>query len=158
MAELTQIELGWLLVEAAEVLGDAELILRVKRIAVKIAGSVLTEGTDDDGGVFYEAGPAGVIRDSKEWWVQSEASVGFLNAYQVSGEQRFLDAALKSWAFIEAHLVDRNLGGWYPSVSRDGATKSPEPRVAFWTCPYHNSRGCMEMATRLKGLETLGNC
>lgn len=146
------IETSWLLVEAAEVAGDRSLIEPARSLALNMAQTVYNEGLDADGGLMYEAGPSGWVDDSKEWWPQAEAAVGFLNAYQLGGQEHFFHAALRSWDFIEAHLIDRQYGEWLRGVYRDGTVKANELKVSFWKCPYHNGRACMEMAERLKGL------
>ena len=146
------IELSWLLVEAVEILGDARLIAAAQALAVNMARVTLAEGVDPDGGLLYEAGPNGVLNPHKEWWPQAEAVVGFLNAYQLSAAPDFMDAALRSWDFIERHLIDREHGEWFRYVSREGIVGADEPKVSFWKCPYHNSRACMEMSDRLKAM------
>ncbi len=143
------IEASWLLVEAAEVDGDESLIAEARRLAVQMAQAVYDEGRDADGGLFYEAAPQGVVDSNKEWWPQAEAAVGFLNAYQISGQAHFLTAALQSWDFIERHLVDRQHGEWFRAVTREGVRLTDPLKVSFWKCPYHNSRACMEMIKRL---------
>ncbi len=146
------IEASWLLVEAAEVDGDPALIQEAKALALRMAQAVYEQALDTDGGLMYEAGPHGWIDDSKEWWPQAEAVVGFLNAYQISGQPHFLNAALKSWAFIQQHLIDRQHGEWFRGVLRDGTLKANELKVSFWKCPYHNGRMCMEVIDRLAAL------
>jgi mannobiose 2-epimerase len=142
------IEYSWLLVETAEMLGDEKLLSRAKAAAVEIARVTLEEGVDPDGGVLGEANPHGITSSFKEWWPQAEATVGFFNAYQLSGDERFFAASLRSWDFIERQLIDRKNGEWFMGVSRDGKTKPPL-KVSFWKCPYHNGRACMEMIDRL---------
>jgi cellobiose epimerase len=144
------IEAAWLLTEAAEVLGDADLLTRAKAAAVEIARVTLAEGVDKDGGVFDEAGPNGLTRPWKEWWPQAEAMVGFLNAWQISGDETFLRAARRSWEFIETKLIDRKNGEWFRSVTREGTTDPKPAKVSFWKCPYHNSRAEMEALARLR--------
>jgi cellobiose epimerase len=146
------IEASWLLTEAAGVLGDAALLERVKAIALTMASATLEEGVDVDGAIYNEATPAGLSDTDKEWWPQAEAAVGFLNAYQLDGDERFLRAALASWDFIEAHLVDRAGGEWHRAVTRDRHVKTEHPKVSFWKCPYHNGRACLELVERLRGL------
>jgi len=147
------IEAAWLMTEAARVSGDSGLIAQSRRAAVEIAETTLKEGVDRDGGVFNLGGPKGVSDDRKDWWPQAEAAVGFLDAYQISGDKKYFDASLKSWAFIEKHLVDHERGEWFQSVSRDGVARR-QPKISIWKCPYHNSRSCHEILDRLAALGT----
>src|SRR5208282_5346757 len=99
------IEGSWLLCEAAQILGDPGVLKRVREAAVKMAQAVFDQGLDTDGGLLYEADPTGIIDSDKHWWPQAEAVVGFLNALELTGQQHFMDAAGRSWAFIERHIV-----------------------------------------------------
>lgn len=140
------IEGSWLLTGAAEVLagqGDA-----VKRCALRISGSVLREGLDRDGGLFYEGRNGKPLGGHKEWWPQAEAVVGFLNAWQLSGDEAFLRAAASTWQFIQHRIVDRARGEWFWAVSREGVPDDFLPKVSMWKCPYHNSRACLEIIRR----------
>jgi mannobiose 2-epimerase len=102
---------------------------------------------------LFNAGNASGITDfEKEWWPQAEAVVGFLCAYQISGDERHLRAALRCWDFIETNLVDRKYGEWFRGVSRDGKLLDKYLKVSFWKCPYHNGRACMEASRRLRAL------
>jgi mannobiose 2-epimerase len=142
------IEFSWLLIESAEVLGDHELIAQSRTAAVEVARATLAEGVDTDGGLLSEAGPKGLTNTHKEWWQQAEAMTGFLNAYQLSGDPRFLQASLRSWDFIAKHVIDRAHGEWYNLLARDGTVLSHD-KVSLWKCPYHDGRACMEMIDRL---------
>jgi mannobiose 2-epimerase len=143
------IEGSWLLCEAAEILGDPEVLQRVRGVAVKMAQAVYDYGLDSDGGLLYEADPTGIIDSDKHWWPQSEAVVGFMNAGVLTGRQHFIDAADRSWAFIESHIVDHKHGEWYWLVSRVGVPDAKKDKVGPWKCPYHNSRTCFEVMERL---------
>jgi cellobiose epimerase len=149
------IELSWLLVEAAHVVGDPALVAKVKPISLDIARVTLAEGVDPDGGVISEGGPHGYTETNKEWWEQAEAVVGFLNAYQLSGDTRYLDASRHSWDFIQSRLIDRVHGDWINEVKRDG-TPLPLPKVSLWKCPYHSGRSCMEVVERVSELTGSG--
>lgn len=143
------IEGSWLLCEAAEVLGDAASLQRLRGLALQVAETVLREGLDGDGGLCYE-GKAGEVTDrGKECWPQAEAVVGFLNAFQLSGENRFLEAALRVWQYIERYLVDRIHGEWFWRINPDGHPDPSLPKVSEWKGPYHGSRMCLEVIRRL---------
>ncbi|MCM3635219.1 AGE family epimerase/isomerase [Paenibacillus camelliae] len=144
------IEGSWLLVEAAEVLGDAALLEETKKVALKMADAVLTRGYDTDGGLFNEALGDTIIDDHKDWWPQAEAVVGFYNAYQLTGKETYLEASLRSWRFIQHAIVDQTYGEWYWSVKRDGSPSDNMQKISAWKCPYHNSRACFELLERLQ--------
>jgi mannobiose 2-epimerase len=146
------IEASWLLVDAARGLHDEALLDATEALAVRMAQATLSEALDQDGGLLYEAGPEGITDTRKEWWPQAETVVGALNAYQLTSEPSFLEAALRSWDFIASHLVDQEHGEWFRCVSRDREVDSQEPKVSFWKGPYHNARACMEAVTRLESL------
>jgi len=146
------IEASWLLTRSAEVLQDSVLDARIRPLAVKIAEVTLAEGVDADGGVYNEGSPGGLTNTDKEWWPQAEAVVGFINAYQLSRQERFLQAAFHTWDFIERRLIDRQGGEWFRGVTRDGCLLGQELKVSFWKCPYHNGRTGLESVRRLRGL------
>jgi mannobiose 2-epimerase len=60
-----------------------------------------------------------------------------------------MDAAERSWEFIETHIVDREHGEWFWLVSKAGVPGSEHDKVGPWKCPYHNSRTCFEVMERL---------
>lgn len=144
------IEGSWLLCEAAEIYSDPQLLKRVQDEAVRMAHAVYEQAIDPDGGLLYEAEHGNIIDSDKHWWPQSEAVVGFLNAYQLSGQQYFRTAADKSWDFIEKYIVDHRHGEWFWKVSRDGVPSNDKYKVDPWKCPYHNSRTCFEVMARTR--------
>jgi mannobiose 2-epimerase len=146
------IEASWLLCEAAEVLDDKKVMSRTQVLARRLAQVTLTEGLDDDGGLCYE-GQAGQVTDTnREWWPQAESVVGFLNAYELSGEVLFFKAAQEAWAFIEKHFIDNEYGEWFWRVDRTGRPDPAEPKVSQWKGPYHGVRACLEAIRRLSHL------
>ncbi len=144
------IEGSWLLLEAAEVLGDEALLARTREVALGMADAVLRKGVDTDGGVMWEGGAAGVLDGDKHWWGQAEAVVGFVNAWQLSGEERYWQAAASCWSFTRDHLLDRTNGEWFWKTDRAGTPAQEDPKVSEWKCPYHNGRACFEIITRLR--------
>jgi len=152
------IEGSWLLLEAAEVLGNKALLERVRPIAVQMAQAVYDEALDPDGGILYEGSPEGIRDSNKHWWPQAEAVVGFLNAWQLSGQPHFREAAVNSWSFIEENIIDRQYGEWFWMVNRDRVPAQGFDKVGPWKCPYHNSRACFEVMERLDaGIQLTAN-
>lgn len=143
------IEYSWLATEAAEVLQDEALSSDVSRTAVHIAGAVLQQGVDADGALLNEAGPQGLTDTDKHWWPQAEAMVGFINAWQLSGEKRFLDATANCWSFIQTRIKDPKLGEWRWGVTRAGTPLPLQDIAGPWKAPYHNGRMCLEVMKRL---------
>ena len=143
------IEGTWLLCEAAEVLGDAGLLKQAGAVALPMAEVVLKEGIDADGALRYEGRGGAIIDAGKECWPQAEAVVGFLNAFQLSGDARFFEAARRVWNFIENHLVDRVRGEWFWRITPEGGVDTTLPKVSEWKGPYHGTRMCLETLRRL---------
>ena len=156
------IEGQWLLCEAAEILGNEPLKEKVKSVAIKMVDTVQREGVDKDGGLFLESTRFGShLRTNKHWWLQAENLVGFMNAYQLTGDQKYWDIVKLSWKFIDDHVIDHEQGEWYAKVNRLGVPFLTEPpddpspyyrndrKIDAWKCPYHNSRACLEMIYRI---------
>ncbi len=92
----------------------------------------------------------GVDDTTRIWWVQAEALLGFLNAWQKAPEEtKFRDAVLEIWNYIESVIVDPRPGSeWYWNVDENGIPSSRKPVVEPWKCPYHNGRACLEILRR----------
>ena len=142
------IETSWLMCEAAEAVGEPALLERVRRQAVQMVDTALAEGLDADGAMRYERTAAG-YSGTRSWWPQCETVIGCINAWQITGERRYFDAAARCWDHIKAHFIDRTHGGWYKGLARDGSP-SREPKASLWNCPYHNARVGFELRTRLQ--------
>jgi mannobiose 2-epimerase len=141
------IEFSWLLVEAAEVLGDEEVLEDTRRIAVSLADVQLEQGIDAKGAMMYEKSGEH-LNDNLEWWPQAESVLGFLNAWQISGDKKFLDAAIRTWGWIKTYMIDRQYGEWHRNVNPDGTPVKNRVKADQWRCPYHNSRMGFEVMTR----------
>ena len=141
------IEASWLLCEAAGVLGDGALLERVRQCSIAMANGVLRHGMEPRGGVMHEGGPGQREDRSRVWWVQAEAMVGFLNAWQLTGRSDYLAASLAGWAFIDHYQRDRENGEWRWFSALDEQAE-PVYKAGFWKAPYHNGRALMEMIRR----------
>jgi mannobiose 2-epimerase len=143
------IEASWLLCEAAEELGDEKLLVRVRAVALQMAATAFNESLGADGGIAYEGRGGKIIDAGHECWPQAEALVGFLNAFALSGDEKFLAAARGVWNFIEHHLVDRVHGEWFWRIKPDGQPDAKLPKVSEWKGPYHATRACLETLRRI---------
>lgn len=147
------IEASWLLCEAAEILGDKNLLKQVQTVAFKMANAVYERGLAPDGSLLYEAENNQIICRDRDWWVQTEAVIGFINAYQLSKEQKFLTAAIKVWEYIQTKIIDWINGEWFWKITNDGLPSNEKPKLSQWKCPYHNGRMCFEAVRRLRQIE-----
>ena len=142
------IEGSWLLCEAAEVLGDHELLKEVEEVALKMAEVTKKEGLDKNGGLYYEKS-GDHLQEQFDWWPQAEAVVGFFNAWQLSGDEAYQEVSNASWEFIQKYIIDHKNGEWFWGVSAD-LKPLPNDKVNGWKAPYHNGRMCMEMMRRIE--------
>ena len=156
------IEASWLLLEAAEILGDEEIIQAMKKTSLRMADAVERVGVDKDGGLFLESARFGShVRTNKHWWLQAENLVGFMNAFELTGDVKYWETVKLSWAFIDRYVIDHERGEWYTKVSRLGVPFLVEPeddpspyyrndwKIDPWKCPYHNGRAMMELLGRM---------
>lgn len=132
-----EIEASWLLDEAA-LLVDSWRDVMVQRLA-----EAATEGLQPDGSMIHEN-----TDTHREWWVEAEAVVGYVNIYQRFGISDALEKAKQILAYINTHLIDHKHGEWYWDCDADGRPNLTEPKAGFWKCPYHNSRMCLELLQR----------
>ncbi|MFH1370486.1 MAG: AGE family epimerase/isomerase [Planctomycetota bacterium] len=144
------IEASWLLDRAAQTLNKPKLLGKIHKVCLALAESVYQYGMDNKQSLFYEADSTGIIDANKDFWVQVEAVVGFLNAYELGGEEKYLITALNIWQFIEDRLIDRKNGEWFYKVSSKGIVDNQSFKVSEWKSAYHNSRACLEIITRIE--------
>ncbi|MDP4276053.1 MAG: AGE family epimerase/isomerase [Bacteroidota bacterium] len=147
------IEASWLLLEAAEMLGDEDLLTMVREESVRMAEAAF-EGVQPDGSIINERDSvSGHVDDNRDWWPQAEAMVGFFNAWRLSGDERYSRSVLQGWSFIRTKLIDADTGEWFWSVSSQGMPDRINDKAGFWKCPYHNGRMCLELLERIQQLK-----
>lgn len=146
------IEAAWLLLQCAEVTGDHSYVNRYKELSLKLTDAAI-EGLHTDGGLWYEYEPAesNLIKE-KHSWPQAEAMIGFMNAYQLANDEKYLEHSLNSWQFVKGSIKDQLNGEWFWGVDKNNLPMKNKDKAGFWKDPYHNSRACLEIIRRISEL------
>jgi cellobiose epimerase len=144
------IEAAWLLYQAERLFGDEVEESQSASVIESLAESVSSRGFDTDGGLWYEYDPGhhGLVRE-KHWWPQAEAMVGFFTAWQLTGNDEYLQIVFRNWQFIKQFIKDKQNGEWYWGIDENHAIMPGRDKAGFWKCPYHNSRACLEIIKRI---------
>lgn len=145
------IEASWLIWDAAQTLEGVRIekrgarsVEQVRPICLHIAEATLREAVEPDGSVINQRWNSdGRLDRDRIWWVQAEAMVGFWNAFQMSGDERFRQAALACWRFTQKNMLDAAGGEWLWRISPTGENYPEEDKAGFWKCPYHNGRAML---------------
>jgi len=156
------IEGSWLLWEAAEILGNKDIQREMRTVAVKMVDNIERVAVDKDGGLFLESTRFGShVKTNKHWWQQAETLVGFMNAFELTGDLKYWKTVKQTWNFIDTYLIDHERGEWFTKLNRLGVPYLIEPeddpspyyrndwKIDPWKCPYHNGRSMMEMMKRI---------
>lgn len=145
------IEGAWLIHEAAVETGNEQVIAGAKKSALLLVDSTLKDGRDADGSLFYETDGNQTDID-KHWWPQAEAMVGAMDAWKISGDEKYLAEVKQVWTFIKENMIDYENGEWFGRVNKNGEPYETEDKAGFWKCPYHNSRAMIEMMNRINSV------
>ncbi|MBU3005577.1 AGE family epimerase/isomerase [Paraglaciecola arctica] len=145
------IECSWLVWDALNALERESLKNKYKPFVIKMAEICLEQSIGDLGQVCDKY----TFSDSRkhfesEWWVQAESLVGFMNAFQLSGETKFYNASEKIWNFTQQQHIDSENGEWSWKPKREQHFGKSMYKAGFWKGPYHNGRAMMETAEMLR--------
>jgi mannobiose 2-epimerase len=143
------IETAWLLHDAAKELDSESLLKQVVDAAVRIGDQFMKVGMLPNGGVLYENHSRGMDGEFMEWWGQAEAMVGLYDCYQITRDEKYLEAVHIIWDFIKSHFFNKKQGEWYWAVDVTGNPIENKELAGFWKCPYHNARMCFELLSRI---------
>ncbi|MEJ8844014.1 AGE family epimerase/isomerase [Lacibacter sp. H375] len=142
------IEAAWLLQDCASIIQHSTLLHQLRQLSIPVTNAA-AEGLDKDGGMWYEYEPSNnQLIEEKHSWPQAEAMIGFYNAYQLTGDQHYLENSLRSWEFIKTYIRDDEKGEWFWGVHQDHSPMNKE-KAGFWKCPYHSSRALLELVHRI---------
>ena len=96
------------------------------------------------GGILYFRDVKGLPvqeywQDMKFWWPQNETIIATLMAYELTGDQKYMDMhhQIHDWTF--KHFPDEEYGEWYGYLHRDGRISTPL-KGNIWKGPFHIPR------------------
>lgn len=115
-------ETSWLLFHCAKITRNASLIEQSAHIAVQLTGLIMEYAYDKQyGGVFSELTHYHTpVNTHKEWWVQTEATLAFLNSYEITSDKTYLTYATRLFEYIDNTFSDTLNDEWLNSVTREG--------------------------------------
>ena len=138
------IEAAWLVIDAAKLIDDSELLHLSEEVAVKVADTFLLEAIDKEGAVINEKNlTTNHIDTDRHWWPQVEALVGLKYANDLKSDEKYISSSLKIWDFTKKNLIDYKNGEWFFRVDEKGNVYKSEDKVSMWKAPYHTSRACI---------------
>lgn len=142
------IETAWLVDRGLAVLGDQELSVKVGQITAALEKKIY-EVAYTNQGLLYE-NERGKIDKTRVWWVQNEAVIGFLNAYQKDNSKiEYLEAAKNIWDFSKEKMIDKRPNSeWLYELDENLRPNTKREIAGPWKCPYHNGRMCFEVIRR----------
>ncbi|MBS4219274.1 AGE family epimerase/isomerase [Bacillus sp. FJAT-49711] len=140
------IEASWLIDEAIKTIGIHHP--KYNQMVIDIAYNIADCAIEEDGSLINEQVNDEIDR-TRVWWVQAEAAVGFYNAYERTGDEKFLKLVNGLWNYIKNNIIDqRENGEWYWAVDPEGIPEIMNI-VDPWKASYHNSRFCLEFMKRV---------
>jgi mannobiose 2-epimerase len=148
------IETGFLLLEAAEVLGQPN-DPKTLRMARMLVDHTLDWAWDEKNGGFCERGFAfsKPFDTKKVWWTQVEGLHSLLLMHEHYGQEtnRYWEKFLQQWEFIKAHQIDSEFPGLFGETEADGKPIGTD-KGNNWKAGYHDGRSFLLIAERLKKL------
>ncbi|HEA29806.1 MAG TPA: N-acylglucosamine 2-epimerase [Leeuwenhoekiella sp.] len=140
------IEAAWLLIEAAKVTKNTELLQKTEKTALQVAKTFLKEGYIQGKGVLNEWHQETQKMDTdRHWWPQAEAMVGLLYAYKIDPADMYKTAIIDIWDFTKTHIIDHKNGEWFFRIDENNQAYTSEDKLGMWKCPYHNSRALIKL-------------
>jgi mannobiose 2-epimerase len=151
------IETAYLMLEASEVLGlsdDNKTLAAAKLMVdhtIKYGWDSQLGGIYDGGYYFNENSDLKIVKDTKEWWVQSETlnSLAIMSELFPDDELNYLQKFFTQWDYIKQYLLDNEHGGWYWGGIDAFSNNKTAPKGSIWKVNYHTSRSLINISNKL---------
>ncbi len=142
------IEGAWFIMREAKYRNNDE---RLVKLGTKMLDYMWKRGWDEEfGGMLYFRDVKGLPcheywQDMKFWWPQNETVIATLMAYQLTGDEKYLQwhKLAHDWAFD--HFPDKECGEWFGYLHRDGSV-STQLKGNLFKGPFHIPRMLIESA------------
>lgn len=142
------IEMSWLLWDAANEIENDDLLAKIRPQCVTLAHTVFEQAFDKNLGSLKGSPEKSKWGDFRSWWCQAESLVGFYNAWEISGVEDYKLVFQKQWEWIMKYQRDSVNGDWFASVYADGKPVEEASKGNIWKCSFHNVRCCLEILKR----------
>lgn len=151
------VETAYLMMEASHVL-RLENDTRTMEVGKRMVDHALQNGWDHDLGGIYDEGyyyrdqpVIAIIKDSKNWWAQSEMLNTMLIMHELYPEDDwdFMEKFQKQWAYCRDYLIDWEHGGWYAGGLDKEPSRKTGPKGQIWKGSYHTARSLMNCLRNL---------
>lgn len=143
------IELTWLYLLSQDILG----IPREKSLnrVMPIYEHTYNNGIDwKYGGIYVEGKRVGNVTEAtKEFWQQAEAMVGFLDAYLLTKDEKYLDAFFNVHDFVFTKMINWEKGEWFALLAENGDLIWDYMGTS-WKVFYHTVRGTCQVVKKLE--------
>ncbi|MBC8346917.1 MAG: AGE family epimerase/isomerase [Candidatus Marinimicrobia bacterium] len=143
------IELAWLYLHSQNILGIPKEKSLNKMLL--IFNHTYNHGVDwKYGGVFVEGiHDRSVTETNKEFWQQAEGMVGFLDAYLLTSNEKYLDAFKNIHDFVFTKMINWDQGEWYPLLNQKGDVLWDYMGTS-WKTIYHTVRAMCQTVNKLE--------
>lgn len=140
------LRMSYVALESAMTVRDIDIVNKVKPLALKM-GLAAIEGSQEDGSVLQERLQDGSFNPERLSWVQAEAVISNLWMWKFQNVPEAADRAIRTWDYINGHLIDHAQGGWYWGAHADGTPDTEHDKAGPGKDPYHGTRMCLQVMT-----------
>ncbi len=157
------LEVAWLLADAAKVLGEPNLIEKCSKIGLHLIDQLISLHATSAHSTSNRASSKGISfgvkvnqlidnaqDDQREGWIQAEAVTALCWAWQHTQNPLYLQWLFGTWQYIIDFMKDNHKGEWYSGRYADGRLVADQLKIGPWKCPYHSVRACLHFYHLLK--------
>lgn len=153
-------EIAWLMLEAADVLGEPRE--KYRHTILGLIDHGLEYGFDHTRGGLAAYGPmTGKVTDANDldenrllraWWEQAEMLNALIAAYQWTENWKYFTAFVKLFDWVWTYQIDHEYGGWYQDVYWKTGEPVTTDKGREWKTAFHTSRVLIRISNTLRNM------